>query len=191
MAKSGDDIAKALTKAGLTDAKNAALIQSLVESGVLELVQDMGAAVYAAKKFPILTTAQILDRLIAETDAVSDYSVARLLDISRATVSRWRVGKGTMGDDTAQVAAKLLGEDPDYLLACLNAERSQSAASRYGFSRLARLAKGLSIVKKAQAAALSGLAVITLVLSAPVENVQAAQGLERSGDALRSIHYTQ
>jgi hypothetical protein len=56
----------------------------------------------------------------------SDYGIAKVLDVNRATVSLWRNGKGSMDDYAAAKIAVILGVDPMEVIASANAEREKT-----------------------------------------------------------------
>ena len=67
----------------------------------------------------------------------SDYRIAKLLGITRASVSRFRTGKGSFCDETAIRAAELLGIEPLKVIAAANAERSKDEKTRGFWMRYA------------------------------------------------------
>jgi plasmid maintenance system antidote protein VapI len=88
-------------------------------------------------------TLKILDRLskkLADDDgyAASDYRIAKVLMVSRTTVSNWRVGKGSFSDATALKVAEILGENPGYMLALAAAERATSETERKAWATAAK-----------------------------------------------------
>lgn len=60
----------------------------------------------------------------------SDYALAKMLGVTKATVSRWSTGKGGMSDEVALRAAALTGRDPAYYLLQLQLERAEGAGVR-------------------------------------------------------------
>jgi len=69
-------------------------------------------------------TIRILESLRTTTSSGSDYSVAQSLGIPRQTVSGWVNEGKVMSEKIAIRAAKQLNLRPEYVLACLQAERS-------------------------------------------------------------------
>jgi predicted transcriptional regulator len=72
------------------------------------------------------TTIDFLEALKARYQLVSDYSIAKLLGVTRACVSSYRNNKSFFDDSTAIHAAKLLEIDPAYVVACVHSERAKS-----------------------------------------------------------------
>ena len=83
------------------------------------------------------TTIHLLDRLATHLGHASDYRIARELGVSRASVSKWRVGKTGMSDDMAVRVAEVVGEDPAYVLALIHGEATENAAVRRVYWRIA------------------------------------------------------
>lgn len=79
----------------------------------------------------LYTTVEILDllKLLFSKDGepASDYRIAKILDVSTTTVSRWRSGEKTMDDDTGYKVAELLGMQQEHMMGCIYYERSQRA----------------------------------------------------------------
>ncbi len=73
----------------------------------------------------MLTTMDILQRLQEANENCTKYRVSKILGVTTATVSRWSHGKNTMDDTKAFQAAQMLGLDPKYVVACVNAERNK------------------------------------------------------------------
>ncbi len=64
------------------------------------------------------TVSSYLDELIDRRIARNDADIARLLNISRATVSIWRSGGSAPGEDQAAALAVLL-ERPEFVAVCM------------------------------------------------------------------------
>ncbi|MCC2524121.1 helix-turn-helix domain-containing protein [Vibrio coralliilyticus] len=73
----------------------------------------------------MITTKDLLKRLIVEFKLDSDRQVAKLLDISHTSVQNWRKG-GVMSDDIVCEVAYMLGLDVDLTLLAIIAERSKN-----------------------------------------------------------------
>lgn len=85
------------------------------------------------------TTIEFLDAVKARHSLPSDYALAKKLDVSQQCVSRWRIGKDTIGDLAAIKVAKLLEMDQRYVVACAHAERAKQDDERalwQGFAAL-------------------------------------------------------
>lgn len=81
--------------------------------------------------------AEFLDAIRARYGFTSDYKVAKLLGVPPQYVSRWRHGRGGMGDDVAARVAQLLELDVGYVLARLYEERATTEAARSVWRELA------------------------------------------------------
>ncbi|USP05717.1 helix-turn-helix domain-containing protein [Vibrio sp. LQ2] len=73
----------------------------------------------------MITTRNLLNRLMVEKQLHSLRDVARFLDITHSTVHKWHKG-GTMSDDIACEVAEILGLDVDLTLLAIIAERSKN-----------------------------------------------------------------
>lgn len=71
----------------------------------------------------MLTTVSLLDALKADLGGISDYQAARRIGVSKATVSAWRSGTGSISDQNAHRIAELLRIPSMYVVACINVER--------------------------------------------------------------------
>jgi predicted SprT family Zn-dependent metalloprotease len=101
---------------------------------------------------PIPRTVDFLDRLarhVAQSQGLprpaSDYRLAQILKLTTASISAWRTGKAYMGEDACIQVAELLGLDHQYVLACIQAERTQNAAAKKVWEKVARGAAMLLI----------------------------------------------
>lgn len=83
----------------------------------------------------------ILDELRAFLGASSDAQIATRFQLTRSSVSNWRVGKGTLSDETALMVAELLGKDPRWMLAVFAAERTRNKAVREVYLQMAEAIK--------------------------------------------------
>lgn len=87
------------------------------------------------------TTNEFLDQVKVRYGLKSDYALAGKLGITRSMVSGYRRGKSAFGDEMAVRVADLLELSPGYVLACIEAERSQIPAIRKAWEDLADLVK--------------------------------------------------
>lgn len=78
-----------------------------------------------------------LDELIDQGIVKNDSETARKLNVSRATVSDWRIGRTTPNDEQAVNLASLLRKDPGELLAECGAARAKSPETRRAWERVA------------------------------------------------------
>lgn len=106
-----------------------------------------------------MNTNDFLDAIRLRHGLRSDYMVAKLLDVPTQSVSQWRGGRKTLGDDACMKVAELLELRPEYVLACVAAERARSEAVREAWERAAAalaaclaLAVGLAVPSPAPAA---------------------------------------
>lgn len=92
-------------------------------------------------------TNRTLDRLADRYTARSNYALAKLLDVSQATVGNYRHEKTGMSDDIAIKAAELLQEDACALVAALQEERAETDAARKVWRQIAgRLRRTAAVV---------------------------------------------
>lgn len=76
-----------------------------------------------------MDTKTLLANLKAANDGASDYRVAKILGVKPQTVSQWKTGKATMGDESGIKAAQLLGLDAKKVLLDLHIERDAGNAA--------------------------------------------------------------
>ena len=84
-----------------------------------------------------MNTMTIVKRLKKRAKIQSDYAVAKALRVKPQTVSCWRHKINGMSDETAERAAELLQLPYDYVLVCLQAERSKHPNARRALMNLA------------------------------------------------------
>lgn len=88
------------------------------------------------------TMADFLSRLQKSHGVSSDYKLAKLLGLTRQTISAHKSGRAKhFSDETAYRLAVLLNEDPAYVLTCLAFERSSDTEVRKTWQRVARILK--------------------------------------------------
>lgn len=85
----------------------------------------------------MLTTLDLLDEIEKTHGGCTDYRAAQLLQVTRATLSQWRRRGTVMDDETAIKAADLLDLNPEYVVACIHAERVKNRASYHLLARIA------------------------------------------------------
>lgn len=103
-------------------------------------------------------TIEVLNDLSAKLDGASDYEVAHQLDVTRATVSKWRTGHGAMSDETAIRAAKILHMDPAALILMMAEDRATTPTVARFYRQIADQLREVGIVA---AIALAGFLGIT------------------------------
>lgn len=87
----------------------------------------------------------------------SDYHLAKVLGVTKSSISTIRTRKGAFGDDSALKVAELLGEPAGYVVACMHYERERSARVRVVWEAIAKAAAiGAVVVVSAAAQALGG-----------------------------------
>ncbi|WP_408614656.1 helix-turn-helix domain-containing protein [Celerinatantimonas sp. MCCC 1A17872] len=81
------------------------------------------------------TTIDLLEDLKSERDLVSDYKVAKYLDVTQQTVSKWRNG-ASMSADMAFRIAEDLGLDIDAVYLSLLIDKAKSDKEKDVLKRL-------------------------------------------------------
>lgn len=79
------------------------------------------------------TTRQFLAELarrypMGDGRTATDYRLAKVLNVTTTTISRYQNHGGTFDDNVALRVAELLEEKPLHVLACMNAERARNEA---------------------------------------------------------------
>jgi Phage related protein/Helix-turn-helix len=90
------------------------------------------------------TTVQFLDAVKAKHNLPSDYALAKILGITRSGVSKFRVGKDYLGEDTAIKVAELLDLDPGYVMVCIASERAKNPQVKAAWKYTAQLFTGIA-----------------------------------------------
>lgn len=112
----------------------------------------------------MFSIADLLDSAMANAHIESDYRLSKILGISRAAVSLYRVGKTLPNESVIAQLCALSGDDPGVIVAQIQAARSKSPeAKTMWFAIAARLAGGAST------AILSVLCAICLIAVGPGE----------------------
>ena len=96
---------------------------------------------------PFFATAGLLTRLKARYGGASDYAAAKILDVSRYAISKWRNGHNPISFDMAVKAADLLELPLDRVLLECQLERTDDPELRQAILDfiLAHYGKGLFI----------------------------------------------
>jgi hypothetical protein len=123
------------------------------------------------------TSQDLLNRVRAKHGA-SWYGLQKLLDVHKNTVYSWKGGHTIVDRKFAPRIAELLGESAEYVLACLEAEREQSAEVLKLWRRIAERFRSTASILLV---GLVGVGAGAL----PVQHVRAD---ERS-DAPRAVYY--
>jgi hypothetical protein len=83
-------------------------------------------------------TNKLLDRAAKKLPTESDYSIANALGVSRAAVSKWRLGRNHMADTAAMKLAEILGEPSEVVLALVAADRSSDPGAKKTWTNMAK-----------------------------------------------------
>ena len=83
------------------------------------------------------TTADFLDDLRGRLGLSSDNKLALHLGMKRAQLGRYRTRRETFSDETALRFAALLKIEPDYMMACMAAQRAKTPETRSAWERIA------------------------------------------------------
>lgn len=75
----------------------------------------------------MLNTAQIVELVRRQSNTGSLYAASKLLEVRPQTITGYTSSYRVMNDEIGLKAASLLGIDPDYVLACLAAERAKDS----------------------------------------------------------------
>lgn len=78
-----------------------------------------------------------IDRVKTAKGLPSDYAAAKMLGLSRATISKYRSTTPTLDEDTAMKVALVLGVDPAGIIVDQLAERTKSPEVRTALLRVA------------------------------------------------------
>jgi hypothetical protein len=105
----------------------------------------------------VKTTVQYLDALKARLDLPSDYAAAHVLGVTRATVSKYRLGKSVFDERIAAHVAELLSLDPLEVISACKAESAQDVHMRRVWENAWGKATGAAVTT-AFAACIVGLA---------------------------------
>jgi len=92
------------------------------------------------------TTIDFLNDVKKKHNLPSDYALAGKLGLSRAAISKFRVGKDCLGDETACKIAALLDLDPGYVMACIAAERAKKPSVKAAWKHTAEVLYGIAAV---------------------------------------------
>lgn len=83
------------------------------------------------------TTIGFLSAIKARYNLPSDGRLAVMLGLTRSSISRFMLGKDSLGDETSVKVADLLDIDPGYVIACIHAERAKEVKTRMVWERIA------------------------------------------------------
>lgn len=97
----------------------------------------------------MLTTSEIVEKLRLLTETGTKYAAAKLIGVRPQTLDNWLIRGSVMNDETALLAASKLDLDPDYVLACLAAERAKDTPA---YETWANICERLTPKKRRKAA---------------------------------------
>ncbi|GAB1720272.1 MAG: hypothetical protein NTAFB09_20030 [Nitrosospira sp.] len=84
------------------------------------------------------TTLDFLDDIKATKQITSDYAPAKILDTRHTNISHYRNGRSRFDGLMCVKVAKVLGIDPGYVMACMEAERAKNDEVRKVWEKTAR-----------------------------------------------------
>ncbi|WP_246791777.1 DUF3693 domain-containing protein [Burkholderia perseverans] len=105
------------------------------------------------------TTVDYLDAIKARLDLPSDYAVAKALHLTRAAVSKQRLGHSAFDETTALRVADILGLDPMEVIASAHIERARDEETRRLWER--------ALGKVTGAAATAAFAAVIITAASP------------------------
>ena len=86
-----------------------------------------------------------IDRVKAAKGVQSDYAVAKVLELSRATISKYRSTTPTLDEETALKVAYALSIDPAIVLTDQAMERARNAEARSAWSAVLERLGGVAV----------------------------------------------
>ena len=86
-----------------------------------------------------------IDRVKAAKGVQSDYAVAKVLELSRATISKYRSTTPTLDEETALKVAYALSIDPAIVLTDQAMERAKNADARSAWSAVLERLGGVAV----------------------------------------------
>lgn len=93
------------------------------------------------------TMGDFVDKIKQRYDISSDYGLAKVLGLTRQTMSSHRTGRAKhFSEETACRIAALLDVDPAYVMACLAAERAKSEDVREAWKRVSKIMRSAPLV---------------------------------------------
>lgn len=119
-----------------------------------------------------------IDRVKAVKGIESDYGAAKVIGLSRQSISGYRNGKFTFDEESSIKVAHVLGEKPEVVMLDQFAERTKNPAAR---NALFGLANGISIVSK------TAMVAIVVVALYPLDS--SASGIQVAVQKAPSVYY--
>lgn len=134
----------------------------------------------------MFSIADLIERAKAGAHIDSDYRLAKVIGITHASVSTWRMGKSLPNEKVIAQLCALSGDDPDVIAAQIQAARSKSPEAKTMWLRIAARMSGM-----ASTAFLS--VVITIALIASYSQYARASGVfsskTQSEESIHRIKY--
>jgi hypothetical protein len=121
-----------------------------------------------------MKTVDFLDEIKRAYNLTSDYQLGKLTGWEHSSVSNYRMGRSRLDEDRCLEVAHFLHVDPQYVLACVAAERTKSAAARQTWLEIAERVKH-------QAAKVAGVACVSAFLFA--SGINGLAPVSGNGDA--------
>ena len=90
------------------------------------------------------TTTDFLDDIKTARNVTSDYAVAKILETRHSNISNYRNGKSRFDGVMCLKVAAVLGVNPGYVLACMEAERAKDEEVRKVWEKAAQVLEGAS-----------------------------------------------
>ncbi len=90
------------------------------------------------------TTLEFIADVKAKFGIDSDYAAAKILGVSKMTLSSYRNGKSHLGDEAACKVAELLNLDSSYVMACIASERAKKPEVKAAWKHAAEVLHGLA-----------------------------------------------
>jgi plasmid maintenance system antidote protein VapI len=84
-------------------------------------------------------TTSLLDEVLEAKGVVSDYALAKLLQVRQQTISNYRNGRSQMSDVIAMRVARMMGRSPAPILIQLAAQRAKDSEVAKVWKELAKV----------------------------------------------------
>lgn len=91
------------------------------------------------------TTNELLDLVKERHGLTSDYALSQRLGLTRSVISAYRTKKWMLGEEPALKVASMLGLDPGYVLASIEAQRTHNEATRRAWEKTAERLKSYGV----------------------------------------------
>lgn len=124
------------------------------------------------------TTQALLDAAKVRRGLDTDYKLAKALGVAPNYIANYRKGRSRPDDTIAQRLAALAGLDPDYVVACMHAERAATDDGRLTWERIAKRLQATAVA--VAAVILSGWTGIDPVAGAQAASVHQRVALDAS-----------